>query len=77
MLEQDFRFRIQNSGPSRMNVYLEPWGESYELKPGKLLQVDVRGPSGKAPNDALLIRTGENGMTLWGWTGSGVTVTRL
>lgn len=77
MPEQDFRFRIQKSGPSRVHVYLEPWGESYELPPGKLLQVEVRGPFGKAPNDALLIRTDESGMTLWGWTGSGVTVTRL
>lgn len=33
MPEQDFRFRIQKSGPSRVHVYLEPWGESYELPP--------------------------------------------
>jgi Tfp pilus assembly pilus retraction ATPase PilT len=72
--KQDFSFRLQNSRKSRLNVYLEPWGEAYVLLPGKNLRVEARGPVGEAPNNMLQIESNEDGIIIWGWSGSGVTV---
>ena len=74
MSEQDFNFRLRNSRKSRLNVYLEPWGEVRVLSPSKDLQVVARGPAGEAPNNMLEIESNENGIVLWGWSGSHVTV---
>jgi hypothetical protein len=60
-----------------MKIWLEPWGELHLLEPGKQLKVDVRGPLGRAPNDALEIHSNEEGITLWGWSGSGITTNKL
>ena len=74
MNEQDFSFRLKNSGRTRLKVWLEPWGEVHVLKPGETVQVDARGPIGAFPNDALEVRANEESITLWGWGGSGVTI---
>jgi hypothetical protein len=77
MSEQDFSFRIQNTGEYRLKVWLEPWGELYLLEPDKKLKVEVKGPTGAAPNNALEIQSSEDGITLWGWSGSTVEVNKL
>jgi hypothetical protein len=74
MSEQDFSLRLRNSRKSRLNVYLEPWGEAYVLAPSKDMQVVARGPAGEAPNNMLEIESNENGIVLWGWSGSNLTV---
>jgi hypothetical protein len=75
MSAQNFSFRIQNSRKSRLIVYLEPWGEAYELEPGKQFLVQAKGPLGEGQNNMLEIQSDEDSISLWGWSGSGVTVT--
>jgi hypothetical protein len=77
MSEQDFSFRLQNARQSRLKVFVEPWGELHLVEPGKQLNVSVRGPIGIAPNNALEIHANEDNITLWGWSGSGVTVSKV
>jgi hypothetical protein len=77
MSEQDFSFRLKNARESRVKVWVEPWGELHLLEPGKQLKIEVRGPIGTPPNDALEIHASEESITLWGWTGSGINVNKL
>jgi hypothetical protein len=77
LTNQNFSIGLSNTCKHRINVYLEPWGEVYELESDKKLQVDAVGPIGVAPNNMLEIRSCEDGITIWGWGGSGVTVHEL
>lgn len=74
MSDQNFSIRLSNTRKHRINVYVEPWGEVYQLESNRKLRVDAVGPTGVAPNNMLEIESGENGITVWGWGGSGVTV---
>jgi hypothetical protein len=75
--EQDFSIGLRNSRKQPIKVYLEPWGEVYPLEPDKMLRIDATGPVGTAPNNILEIHSSDDGITLWGWSGSGVRVHRL
>jgi hypothetical protein len=72
--DQNFSIRLSNTRKHRINVYLEPWGEVYLLDPNKKLRVDAVGPIGVSPNNMLEIESRDDGITVWGWGGSGVTV---
>jgi hypothetical protein len=75
--EQHFSIGLRNSRKQRVKVYLEPWGEVYHLEPDKMLCIDATGPIGTASNNMLEIHSSDDRITLWGWSGSGVTVHRL
>jgi hypothetical protein len=77
MSEQSFSFRLQNARESRLKVFLEPWGACYLVEPGKQLKIEVRGPDGTYPNNALEIHASEESVTLWGWSGSVVDASKL
>jgi hypothetical protein len=77
MSEQLFNIGLRNSRKHRAEVYLESWGEVYTLEPDKMLRLESTGPIGTAPNDMLEIHSSDDSITLWGWSGSGVTVHRL
>jgi hypothetical protein len=72
--DENFSIRLSNTRKHRINLYLEPWGEVYLLEPTKKLRVDVVGPTGIPPNDMLEIESNDDGITVWGCSGSGVTV---
>lgn len=74
MSDQNFTIRLRNTRKHRINVYLEPWGEVYPLEPYTKLRVDAVGPIGVPPNNMLEIESSDDGITDWGWGGSGVTV---
>ena len=74
MSDQNFSIRLSNTRKHRINVYLEPWCEVYQLEPSKKLRVDAVGPTGVAPDNMLEIESCEDGISVWGWGGSGVTV---
>jgi hypothetical protein len=77
MTDQDFSFRLKNTRESRLKVWVEPWGDLHLLEPDKQLKIEVRGPIGTFPNNALEIHVTEESITLWGWSGSGVEVSKL
>ncbi len=77
MSEQHFNIGLRNSRKHRVEVYLEPWGEVYPLEPEKMLHLEATGPIGTAPNNMLEIHSSDDSITVWGWSGSGVTVHRL
>jgi hypothetical protein len=77
LTDQNFSIRLSNTCKHRIKVFLEPWGEVYELESDKKLQVDAVGPMGVAPNNMLEIQSCEDGIAIWGWGGSGVTVHEL
>lgn len=74
VMDQNFSIRLSNARRRRIKVYLEPWGEVYELEPNEKLRVDAVGPIGVGPDNMLEIRSCEDGISVWGWGASGVTV---
>jgi hypothetical protein len=76
MVETQFGITVRNSRKQRLNVYLEPWGERYVLKPDETLRIQAQGPAEPSSNAALEIHSGEDSVTLWGWSGSSVRVSQ-
>jgi hypothetical protein len=62
--------RLVNSRDVAINLYLEPWGEVYAMAPGALIELTARGPEG----DALEVALTDDGITVWGWPGSTLTI---
>lgn len=62
--------RNRRKGP--VTLRLEPWGEAYSFPAGATFQVVARGPEG----DSLEIAWGPDGVTVYGWPGSIVSVLR-
>jgi hypothetical protein len=75
--EQSFSIRVHNSRTLPLNLFLEPWGEVHQLGPDKKIRIEAKGPDGRAGENMLEIQSGENGLTVWGWEGSGVTLHEL
>lgn len=64
--------RVKNTRKAEVILYLEPWGEHYAMPPGATFQVMAKGPKG----DSLEVEYGEDHITLYGWTGSIVSVSQ-
>jgi hypothetical protein len=62
--------RLVNSRDVAIRLSLEPWGEVYEMAPGTIYEAVARGPAG----DALEVTVTDDGITVWGWPGSIVTL---
>lgn len=77
MSDQNFSIKLSNTCKRQINVYLEPWGEVYPLDPDKKLRVNAVGPTGVAPNNLLEIESSDDSLTVWGWGGSGITVSEV
>ncbi len=66
------RLQLTNSHPGAIRFALEPWGEEYTLPPEMTLEVTARGPEG----GALEVELAADGVTVWGWAGSVVTLSQ-
>ena len=52
-------------------MFIEPWAEEHELEPNKSLDVIGRGPPGQ-----FELSSSKEGMTVYAWSGSTVSVLR-
>ena len=61
---------LVNGRSTPIKLYVEPWGEEYEVAPGARFDVVARGPH----EDHLKVVYGDNDITVWGWEGSVLNV---
>jgi len=63
---------IANRSEAPMTLYVEPWGDAFELQPSEVLRVDVLAPTRRA----IPITYGDNSVTVEGWEGAVAEVWR-
>lgn len=68
--ERTEQLRLQNSGSVDVTFYLEPWGEQFTMSRGTTFEIVACGPEG----DCLEIVVGDNRITVYGWSGSIISV---
>jgi hypothetical protein len=57
---------ITNRSEGPMTLYVEPWGDEFELQPSEGLRIDVLAPTERA----IPISYGGNSVTVEGWEGA-------
>jgi hypothetical protein len=55
-----------------LRLYLEPWGDEFDCPAEATIQIAARGPKG----DTLEVEVSEDGVTVYGWPGSVVSILR-
>jgi len=65
------RVRLTNESNGRGTLYLEPWGEEYELGPSASVELLAGGPPGR-----FEISYCDGGMIVYAWSGARVVVLR-
>jgi hypothetical protein len=63
---------IRLSLTQRTSLHLEPWGREFDCPAGDVLQIVGHGPM----SDCMEIEIGADGITVYGWPGSVVSVLR-
>lgn len=71
MADSESRIRITNEHDHVITVFVEPWAEEHELEPKQSLDIIGRGPPG-----TFEVSTSSDGTTVYGWSGSTVSVMR-
>ena len=75
MSELSFDFWIRNTRADKIQVTLEPWGETRVLEPGVSMKISVSGPLSDDPGQRMVIQLdNDNGISIWGWTASTISV---
>ena len=64
------RLRVQNRHSKPVTLCLEPWGEELPIAPKARYEIVAEGPEG----DYLEVQYEERGITVYGWSGSVLTV---
>jgi hypothetical protein len=57
---------ITNRSERSMIVYVEPWGDEFEIRPVECIRVDILSPSFRA----IPVSHGSNSITVEGWEGT-------
>ena len=57
---------ITNRSTNPMNIYVEPWGDEFELLPNESIQVVLIAPTIRT----IPVSFGENSITVEGWEGT-------
>ncbi|HLL06544.1 MAG TPA: hypothetical protein VK539_38590 [Myxococcaceae bacterium] len=74
-----FTTRITNSHNSAVKLFIEPWGELYQLQAGASVDILVEGPgrgdTTQSTDAGLLeVEYSVDQITVWGWSGSKLEV---
>lgn len=62
--------QVENAKDSPVRLYLEPWGECYEMPARTTYRIMAQGPK----RGELLLEYAQDRITVWGWAGSVVTI---
>lgn len=65
------RVRLNNERTKTCTFAVEPWGDTYEMKPGESFDVVASGP---AENCQLEIDQSDESVVVYGWSGSTVSI---
>ena len=57
---------VTNRSDNPMIIYVEPWGDEFELQPIERIRVDIIAPTFRA----IPVSFGTNSITVEGWEGS-------
>jgi hypothetical protein len=57
---------ITNRSERSMIVYVEPWGDEFEIRPVECIRVDILSPNFRA----IPVSHGSNSITVEGWEGT-------
>ena len=57
---------VTNRSANPVTVYVEPWGDEFELRPMECIRVDLLAPTVRA----IPISCGTNSITVEGWEGT-------
>jgi hypothetical protein len=57
---------VTNRSSNPMTVYVEPWGDEFELQPIEHIRVDIIAPTFRS----IPVSYGPNSITVEGWEGS-------
>jgi hypothetical protein len=66
------RVRVVNSRTESSKLWIEPWGDEFDLMPGEVMDLLFQGPLPTDPEVSI----DDAGITVWGWTGSTVRVVK-
>jgi hypothetical protein len=64
--------RVQNSGSSSKNLWIEPWGDQIVMQPGDVFEIVANGPVG----DCLEVASADSDIVIYGWPESTLSVLR-
>ncbi len=67
---QDYTLRVGNAQSGLLNCHIEPWAEEHAIAPDTTVDIKAHGPAG----DILELVVAEDQLTVYGWTGSVVTL---
>ena len=75
MADTVFEFIFANKRSKRLSLSIEPWGDVAQIEPGHSLRMRVQGPVSDDPSRCLVVQVrDDNSASVWGWTGSSITV---
>ena len=57
---------VTNRSSNPMTIYVEPWGDEFELQPIERIRVDIIAPTFRA----IPVSFGPNSITVEGWEGT-------
>lgn len=67
-MTNELELRIVLKASTGFRLFLEPWGEEYEIEKSESVTLNFLGP----PPPTVALELDPNGLGVWGWTGSTV-----
>jgi hypothetical protein len=75
MINTIFEFQLNNVRSKQLSLRIEPWGDVSRIEPGQSLRMRVEGPISDDASRCLIIQVeNDDHASVWGWSGSSITV---